>query len=90
MRRPVTITNPQGLHLRPASAFAKLARQYESKITLHREDRVVNGKSQVELILLAAEPGAEVILEVDGPDANVALPALADLLGRASCDDDEP
>jgi phosphotransferase system HPr (HPr) family protein len=76
------------LHLRPATAFAKLARQYESKITLHRDDRVVNGKSQVELILLAAEPGAQVILEVDGPDADAALPVLADLLGRPSCDDE--
>jgi phosphocarrier protein HPr len=89
MRQLVTITNPQGLHLRPASAFAKVARQFESKITVRREDRAVNGKSQVELMLLAAEPGAEVILEVEGPDAFQALPLLAEILGQPSCDDDE-
>lgn len=88
LRRAVIVTNPQGLHLRPASAFAKLARQFKSQVSLRRDDRVVNGKSQVELILLAAEPGTELIIEVDGPDADAALPVLAELLAKPSSDDD--
>src|SRR5262249_1294909 len=88
LRRSVIVTNPQGLHLRPASAFAKLARQFKSQVSLRRDDRVVNGKSQVELILLPAEPRTELMIEVDGPDADVALSALAELLARPSSDDD--
>lgn len=89
LRRSVIVTNPQGLHLRPASSFAKLARQFKSQISIRRDDRIVNGKSQVEIILLAAEPGTELVIEVDGPDADVALPLLAELLARPSSDDDD-
>src|SRR5262245_26851455 len=88
LSRAVIVTNPQGLHLRPASAFAKLARQFKSQVSLRRDDRTVNGKSQVELILLAAEPGTELTIEVDGPDADEALPVLAEMLARPSSDDD--
>jgi len=80
LRRAVTVANPQGLHMRPAAAFAKAARQFQSTVTVSREDRTVNGKSQIDLLLLAAEPGAQLILEVSGEDAPLALDALAAIL----------
>ncbi len=85
LRRTVTIKDPQGLHMRPAAAFAKLARQFRSAVTVRREDRSVNGKSQLDLLLLAAEPGAELILEVSGEDAPDALAALGDALEAVCC-----
>lgn len=78
--RTVTIKDPQGLHMRPAAAFAKAARQFHSTVTLRRDDRAVNGKSQLDLMLLAAEPGAQLVLEVVGDDAAAALATLADLI----------
>jgi phosphocarrier protein HPr len=80
LRRVVTVANPQGLHMRPAAAFAKAARQYQSAVTLSRDDRSVNGKSQIDLLLLAAEPGAKLVLEVSGEDAPLALDALGAIL----------
>lgn len=87
LRRTVTIVDPQGLHLRPATAFAKLARQFRSDVVVRRDDRGVNGKSQLDLMLLLAGPGDQLILEVSGEDAADALAALGDVLETASCGD---
>jgi phosphotransferase system HPr (HPr) family protein len=87
LQRTVTVMDPQGLHMRPAAAFAKLARQYQSTVTVRRDDRTVNGKSQLDLMLLAAEPGTELVLEVSGEDAADALTALGTILEMASFDD---
>ena len=54
-----------------------------------KEDKRVNGKSPLDLMLLAAEQGTELILEVAGPDAAAALAALVELL-RAPPIEDTP
>jgi phosphocarrier protein HPr len=76
----VTITNPHGFHMRPATAFAQLANQFQSAVTVCRDDQRINGKSPLELMFLAAEQGTELTLEVSGPDARLALEALARVL----------
>ncbi len=80
--RVVTVTNPQGLHARPADMFARLAMQYESSIVIVREGDRFDGKSILSLMTLAAEQGTELLLEASGPDADEALEALAELFGR--------
>lgn len=80
LQRTVHINNPQGLHLRPSAAFAQLAMNYQSNVTLCFGETVVNGKSPLELMMLAAPRGSQLVLSVDGPDADVALGALAELL----------
>src|SRR5436309_15434616 len=77
LQRRVTIVNPQGFHMRPQSLFVQLANQFASTVTLCRGDRRVNGKSQWEVMLLAAEPGTALLLEVSGADAPAALETLA-------------
>jgi len=80
LQRLVTVADPQGLHMRPAAAFAKVARQFKSDVVVCRDDRRVNGKSQLDLMLLAAEPGSQLLLEVSGDDAAAALAALGEIL----------
>jgi phosphotransferase system HPr (HPr) family protein len=87
LRRIVTVMDPQGLHMRPAAAFAQRARQFRSDVTIRRDDRSVNGKSQLDLLLLAAEPGAQLVLEVTGEDAPDALVVLGGILEAASFGD---
>lgn len=82
LQRKVVLANPQGLHMRPSAAFVELAGRFQSNVTVTLEDRSVNGKSIWDLLLLAAMPGSELIIEADGPDAEQALAALADLLSR--------
>jgi phosphocarrier protein HPr len=66
--------------MRPIAVFAQCAGKYDSTINVHKADLSVNGKSILELLLLAAEQGTELVLEADGADAPAALAALAELI----------
>lgn len=87
LRRLVVITNPQGFHMRPATAFAQLAGQFQSTVTVCKGDQRINGKSPLELMFLGAEQGTELVLEVFGADAPRAIESLAELLASPSLDD---
>jgi len=80
LQKTVLITNPQGLHMRPCAAFAQLAGRFQSTVWVSAQGRKVNGKSIWDLMLLAAEAGSEITVEVSGPDAPEALDALVALL----------
>jgi phosphotransferase system HPr (HPr) family protein len=86
LQRLVTITDPQGLHMRPAAAFAQAALRFQSTVCVRRDDRCVNGKSISEMLLLAAESGTQLLLEVSGSDAPDALAALGAILEAPTCD----
>ncbi len=87
LKRRVTIVNPQGFHMRPQSLFVQLANQFVSTVTVTRDNQRVNGKDQWELMLLQAEPGTELLLEVSGADAAVALETLAGVLAAPRVDE---
>jgi phosphocarrier protein len=87
LQRKVTVTNPMGFHLRPMAAFLRRAMQFKSDVAVTNGEKRVNGKSMLELMLLAAEQGTELLLEVSGPDAPDALEALSEILGSPSADD---
>ncbi|MDD4960962.1 MAG: HPr family phosphocarrier protein [Candidatus Marinimicrobia bacterium] len=78
--REVTILNKQGLHARPATALVNTASTFKSDIFISREDKKVNGKSILGLLVLAAEHGAKLTIEATGPDENEAVNALIALV----------
>jgi phosphocarrier protein HPr len=78
--RTVTIVNQVGLHARPAAQIVKLASGFKSDITLARDELEVNAKSIMGVMMLAAERGAQLQLRAEGPDADAALDALAQLI----------
>ena len=80
LRRTVSVCNPLGLHMRPATAFAQAARAFRAAVTVWNGDRRADGKSSLDLLLLTALPGAELVLEADGDDAADAVERLAGLL----------
>jgi phosphocarrier protein len=87
-QRKVTITNPMGFHLRPLAAFARLAATFPCTVTVTKDNRRVNGKSTLELMLLAAEQGTELLIEANGPEAERALDALAEIMAAPAWDDE--
>jgi phosphotransferase system HPr (HPr) family protein len=89
IQRKVQVTDPQGFHMRPASAFAQLAMKFQSDVSVSKDGQRVNGKSPLELMFLGAEEGSELLLEAAGPDAREALDALAQFLA-APPPGDEP
>ncbi len=81
LRRTVTIVNPLGLHYRPAQLFSEAARQFRAAVTVWNGSTRADGRSLVELVLLVGLPGTDLLLEVDGEDADRAMETLAGILG---------
>ena len=80
--REVRIVNKNGLHARPAPEIVKLASKFESEITMVRDELEVNGKSIMGVMMLAAEFGAILVVRAQGPDAEQAVTAIAELVAR--------
>ncbi len=78
--RIVVIVNPLGLHARPAAEFVKMASSYQSEITVQKDGMVVNGKSIMGVMTLAAECGSKLTIRAQGQDAEQALIALVALV----------
>lgn len=78
----VRIQNKLGMHARPAALFVKTASRFKSDVYITRNDQVVNGKSIMGVMMLAAECGSELTLAVSGEDEHQALAALAELFQR--------
>jgi len=78
----VLLTNKAGLHARAATAFVLEARKFASTIEVQLDGRVVDGKSVMEMLTLAAESGTEIEICAKGPDARHALDALVALVKR--------
>jgi phosphocarrier protein HPr len=77
-----TILNSLGLHARPAMAFVDLANTFASAVSVRRTDgdEVVDGKSIMQMLLLAATQGTEIEIGAEGPDAAAAVDALVKLV----------
>ena len=80
--RTVEIVNAAGLHARPASLLVRTATRFAAEIRVEKDGLEVNGKSIMGVLMLAAERGSRLTLRAEGPDADDALSALADLVGR--------
>jgi phosphocarrier protein HPr len=80
IERQATIVNPEGLHARPAARIVRLANSFAAEIALGKDGLDVNGKSIMGVMMLAAECGSSITIRADGPDAEQAVQALADLV----------
>lgn len=80
MQVEITITNPAGLHARPAAEFVKRAKASSSKITVTANDKKVNAKSMLGILKLGATQGTTIAIEIDGDDADQVITDFTALL----------
>jgi phosphocarrier protein HPr len=80
IERQATIVNQEGLHARPAAQIVRLASTFLAEVELGKDGLMVNGKNIMGVMMLAAECGSSIIIRADGPDAEAAVQALADLV----------
>jgi phosphocarrier protein len=80
--RTVPIVNPLGLHARPAAEFVKLAARFRAEVEVEKDGMMVNGKSIMGVMTLAAECGSSIRIRTAGDDAEAALAALVALVAR--------
>ena len=82
LSRVATILNQRGLHARAAAKFVKLASQFDADVEVRRGDLTANGRSIMGLMMLSAGVGNDVEVSAAGPQAEAALAAVLDLIGR--------
>ncbi len=80
LRQKITIINKLGLHARAAAKFVSCAASFSSSIQVGQEGKMVDGKSIMSIMMLAAGKGTELALEIDGGDEEEALAAITQLI----------
>jgi len=79
-RREVEIVNKLGLHARASAKLTQMAAKFQCDVAMARNNRKVNAKSIMGVMMLAAGKGAKVTLETTGPDENEAMEAIVALI----------
>ena len=78
--RTVEIINERGLHARASAKFVKLSGGFDAEVSVSREGQTVDARSIMGLMMLAAGPGCCIEISAEGPEAEVAVDALAELV----------
>jgi phosphocarrier protein HPr len=78
--RSVAVVNALGLHARAAARFVQLAARFTSQIRVARDTKVMDGKSIMGILLLAAARGTTITISADGADEQAAVDALVELV----------
>ena len=80
LNKKLIIINKLGLHARASAKFVDHASRYLSEIIIIRNERRINGKSIMDLMLLAANKGTEIELIISGDDEVEAMSDLESLI----------
>lgn len=78
--REVEVPNRLGLHARAAARFVHLATGFAAQVRVRKDARVIDGKSIMGVLLLAAAQGTRIEISADGPDEVAAVEALSTLV----------
>jgi len=85
--REVTVTNRQGLHLRPARLLVQTASGFRSEVALEKAGVSVSAKSIMGLMTLEGYTGARIRVKARGPDAEKAVAAICELFEKKFFED---
>lgn len=78
--RELPILNKRGLHARASAKFVQTVERFDAVVRVTRCGETVSGASIMGLMMLAAAPGTSIRVETEGPQAEAALIAIADLV----------
>ncbi len=74
-----TIRNDKGLHTRPSTELVKCATRFDAQVNLFYRNYMVNAKSLLGILMLAAEKGSKIRIEAFGEDAEKAVCSILEL-----------
>ncbi|MFZ6722109.1 HPr family phosphocarrier protein [Undibacterium sp. Ji49W] len=80
IQQEIEIVNKLGLHARASAKFTQTASKFKAEVWLTRNNRRVNGKSIMGVMMLAAGKGSKVLLETDGADEQACFDAIVSLV----------
>jgi len=78
--KEVTLINGQGMHMRPAKEFVNASLPFKSKVTIHFNDRDINGRSIMGIMAACMKKGSVLTISCEGPDEQANLDALVALV----------
>ena len=81
-----TIVNKLGLHARPSAQLVSVTSRFASEVFITKDGLRVNAKSIMGVMMLAAENGSELTIEVDGPDEDAAMEAILAVIASGFSD----
>ncbi|WP_454786038.1 HPr family phosphocarrier protein [Legionella sp. WA2024007413] len=82
IKTKIKIINKLGLHARASAKFVSTAAKFQSQIDVTSNSQTVNGKSIMGVMMLAANKGSELIMEIEGPDEIQMNEALTHLINN--------
>ncbi|MFJ1269018.1 HPr family phosphocarrier protein [Legionella lytica] len=82
IKTTITIINKLGLHARASAKFVSTAARYQSQINVTKGTQTVNGKSIMGVMMLAANKGSSITMEIEGPDEEQLNEALVQLINN--------
>ncbi|WP_028372147.1 HPr family phosphocarrier protein [Legionella lansingensis] len=80
IRTKVTIINKLGLHARASAKFVSTTSRFQSHIDIIKDTQTINGKSIMGVMMLAANKGTELTLQIEGPDEVEMERAIVNLI----------
>ena len=86
--KEIEIINKLGMHARAAAQFVQLASNFSSHIEIEKDDRRVNGKSIMGVMMLAASKGSTVTLHASGEDEEQSIESLSELINNRFNEDE--
>lgn len=87
VEKRVRLVNATGLHMRPADSFVRVANRFSADVQVAKDGQIVDGKSILSILTLAAEHGSELTIAANGADASQAVTALAELVENGFAED---
>jgi len=75
-RATLVIRNPAGLHLRAAARLVETAERFDAEVSIAKDGQIVNGRSIMGVMMLAAEQGSTIEVITRGPEAAESLEAI--------------
>ena len=82
LSKDLTVSNKLGLHARAAAKLVALASNFASEITIQKENRKINGKSIMGVMMLAASKDTVVNIEIEGEDEEIAMKEIENLFNN--------
>lgn len=88
LEQSITIINKLGLHARASGKLVETTSRFSCDINIGKEDRMVDGKSIMALMMLAAAKGTTLTIKTNGEDEEDAMAAIVELINNRF-DEDE-
>ena len=79
IEKQINVTHEAGIHARPASALVSTTSKFASEVTIIKDNQIANGKSILNILMLAVECGSKLTIKTEGEDEQELMNAIIQL-----------